>query len=225
MDFLFWFAVATPLLRFDADGAFLARLKAGDRAAVRLLVERHHGALVTLAGTVVKSRAAAEDVAQETWLAVMAGIGAFDGRSALSTWVVAILLNKARTHARREGRYVPFADEAARDAEPGPEPGLFRADGHWADPPPSFDGLDPERIVAGRELWRHVRAAIERLPPAQRAVLVMRDVEGKSGAETCHLLGLSPENQRILLHRARRRLRAEVAALTAAGRNVGLAQA
>lgn len=201
-------AMASVAVRITADPQFLHRLRSGDPTAIRGLIARHHGALVGLAQTIVKSREAAEDVAQETWIAVIDGIGRFDGRSALSTWIIAILLNKARTVARKESRFVALADEMGDDLdEPAVSPSRFAPDGHWVDPPASFDGVDPERICAGRELWRHVGAAIERLPPAQKAVLILRDVEGRDAAETCRLLDLTPENQRILLHRARAKLR------------------
>ncbi|WP_175577715.1 RNA polymerase sigma factor [Mongoliimonas terrestris] len=219
MTIVFWIAAAGFAVRIHADGAMLEALKRGDKESLRRLVSRHHAALVGLAQTIVGSRATAEDVAQETWIAVVNSIAAFDGRSALSTWIIAILLNKARTHARREGRYVPFADSVDAEEEFGPAVSAdrFAADGHWVQPPVSFDGLDPERIVAGRELWRHVGAVIETLPPAQRSVMIMRDVEGRDAGETCDLLGLTAENQRILLHRARARVRSAIEDLARGG--------
>jgi RNA polymerase sigma-70 factor (ECF subfamily) len=140
---------------------------------------------------------------------VITGLDGFDGRSSLATWIIAILLNKARTAAKSQRRYVQLDLDAGGD-EPEVDPARFSPDGHWIDPPPSFDGADPERIVAGRQIWEHVRAAIDRLPPAQKAVLLLRDVEGRDAAEACSLLGITAENQRILLHRARARLRALV---------------
>lgn len=214
MNLLFWVAAAGFALRIHADGLFLERLRSGDPEALRTLVERHHAALVGLAQTIVRNRAAAEDVAQETWLAVIANISRFEGKSALSTWIIAILLNKAKTVARREGRYTALAaEENQGEDEPAVAPSRFKANGHWDDPPVPFDGLNPERIVAGRQLWQHVSAIIELLPPAQKAVLIMRDVEGNGSAETCKILDLTPENQRILLHRARARIRNELESL------------
>ncbi|MFP5076162.1 RNA polymerase sigma factor [Rhizobium sp. YIM 134829] len=211
MNFTFFVAAVAFGLRIHADGLFLDQLRSGNPEALRLLVERHHAALVGLAQSIVKNRATAEDVAQETWLAVIANISRFEGRAALSTWIIAILLNKAKTIAKRDGRYTPLAQEE----DPGDEgdriaPSRFDETGHWVDPPAAFDGLNPERIVAGRQLWNHVRDMIDRLPPAQRAVLIMRDVEGNDAAKTCELLDLSPENQRVMLHRARTRLRNEL---------------
>ena len=211
MGVTFWFAAIGFGLRIHADGLVLSQLRSGDAEALRALVQRHHAALVGLAQTIVKNRSTAEDVAQETWLAVIANIARFEGKSALSTWIIAILLNKAKTYAKREGRYTALAQEEDHgDEEPAVAASRFDASGHWVDPPASFDGLNPERIFAGRQLWTHVREMIERLPPAQKAVLIMRDVEGSDAAETCDLLQLSPENQRVLLHRARARIRTEI---------------
>ena len=211
MSVTFWVAAIGLGLRIHADGLFLSQLRSGDAEALRALVERHHAALVGLAQTIVKNRSAAEDVAQETWLAVIANISRFEGKAALSTWIIAILLNKAKTFAKREGRYTALAQEDDRgDEEHIVLPSRFDASGHWIDPPLAFDGLNPERIFAGRQLWNHVREMIDRLPPAQKAVLIMRDVEGSGSAETCRLLSLTPENQRILLHRARARIRNEI---------------
>lgn len=214
--FILAMAAAVLGLRMAVDADLLERLKAGDRLAIDGFVSRHHGALVGLAQTIVKRRSLAEDVAQETWIAVLTHIDRFDGRSSLSTWIIAILLNKAKTSAKREGRYVGLALEGERDedGEGGrAHEGRFLADGHWAEAPTSFDGLDPERIVSGRQIWRHVGAFIEELPPAQKAVMILRDVEGKDAAEACRLLELSPENQRVLLHRGRTKVRDRLEAL------------
>jgi RNA polymerase sigma-70 factor (ECF subfamily) len=207
MTLAFFSAAALFALKILADRTLLDRLKGGDKAAIRALIERHHGALIGLAQTIVKDRARAEDVAQETWLSVVANLKNFDGRSSLSTWIIAILLNKAKTVARHERRYVAFADEAGDSEDGGLDPSRFKPDGHWVERPASFDDLDPERVFAGQELWRHVRVAIEALPPPQRAVIVMRDVEGCDAEETCDLLNLSAQNQRVLLHRARLQVR------------------
>ena len=221
MGFTFFVAAIGFGLRIHADGLFLEQLRGGDPEALRLLVERHHAALVGLAQTIVKNRATAEDVAQETWLSVIANISRFEGKAALSTWIIAILLNKAKTQAKREGRYAPLAEERDHgDEKDTVSPSRFDATGHWAEAPRSFDGLNPERIFAGRQLWNHVREMIDRLPPAQKAVLIMRDVEGHDAAKTCELLELTPENQRVMLHRARTRIRNEIETLLV-GKNAG----
>lgn len=223
----FWIAAAGFGIRIAADRIFLGRLKARDPAAVTDLVRRHHAALVALARTVVKDAAVAEDVAQDTWIAVMAGIDGFDGRAALSTWIIAILMNKARSHLRRQRHFVQLDEDRETGGDDGAlvDPARFAPDGHWADPPVPLDGLSPERIVMGRELWRTVRARIETLPPNQRAVLIMRDVEGRDADETCALLEITPENQRVLLHRARAKLRGFLEDLAATERRAALAKA
>ncbi len=221
MGFTFFIAAVGFGLRIRADGLFLEQLRSGDPAALRLLVERHHPALVGLAQTIVKNRATAEDVAQETWLAVIANISRFEGKAALSTWIIAILFNKAKTYAKREGRYAPLVQEADQnDENDHVSASRFDDTGHWVEPPQSFDGLNPERIFGGRQLWNHVRDMIDRLPPAQKAVLIMRDVEGHDAGHTCELLDLTPENQRVMLHRARTRIRNEIENLLL-GKNSG----
>jgi RNA polymerase sigma factor (sigma-70 family) len=211
MGLTFWLSAAAFAVKFSIDEHFLSLLRRGDQKAMSELIARHHGALVRLADSIVRNRAVAEEVAQETWLAVIANLGSFEGRSALSTWIISILLNKAKNHAKRESRYAALG----KGEDPGRDPeqtlrSRFDESGHWSEAPVSFDGLTPERIVAGRHLWEHVRQMIDRLPPAQKAVLVMRDVEGADAAETCRLLDLTPENQRTLLHRARTRIRDEI---------------
>jgi RNA polymerase sigma-70 factor (ECF subfamily) len=183
---------------------FLALLRAGDPDAYRRLVRRYHGALVGVAGAIIGSRAQAEEVVQDAWLAVFGSIGRFEGRSTLASWIFTIVLNRARTRARAEGRTVALALES-----PGEDggSGAFLADGHWREAPALWDTLDPERVVAGRQLWAHVQEAIERLPPAQRAVVILRDLEGGSAEEACALMSITPENQRVLLHRGRDRIR------------------
>jgi len=196
------------------EAALLAALRRGDEAAFLALVERHHTALVRLAQVYVGDRARAEDVAQEAWLGVVRGLGRFEGRSSLKTWLFRILVNCAKTRAVREARSVPFSDLGDVDlADGGPsvEPERFhgaghRIAGHWSDPPRAWDDLPEERLLAA-ETRGVLGRAIEALPPGQRAVVTLRDVEGLSAAEVCNMLGLSETNQRVLLHRARSRLR------------------
>lgn len=199
----------------DEDGssetALLARLRAGEEAAWRHVVRRWHRTLVGLAASVLGDRAAAEEAAQDAWLKIVAGIGGFERRASLSSWMCAIALNEARTRVRQRRRRA----EVPLDAGPsdGVDANRFGADGHWRVPPAVWDVLDPERIVAGRTLWAHVATLIDALPPGQRAVLLLRDVEGLSAEEACRLLEIGPENQRVLLHRGRTRLRTAVEAL------------
>ena len=195
---------------------FLALLRAGDADAYRRLIRRFHGALVGTASGIIGSRAQAEEVVQDAWLAVFAGIGRFEGRSTLASWLFAIVLNRARTRASREGRLVALpALEGADAGERAVPLERFKPDGHWTEPPRLWDELDPERQIAGRQLFRHVQEAIETLPAGQKAVIILRDLEACSAEETCTLLGISSENQRVLLHRARGRVRRAVEVLLA----------
>jgi RNA polymerase sigma-70 factor (ECF subfamily) len=202
---------------FD-DPRFLARLRQGDADAYRLLVRRFHASLVRFATSIIGSHAQAEEVVQDTWLAVYAGVGRFEGRSTLVTWVFSILMNRARTRISREGRLVGlgFLMEGTSPAERGVPLSEFKPDGHWVEAPKLWDELNPERIVSGRQLWDHVQAVIDRLPAGQRAVILLRDMEGRDAEETCAVLEISAENQRVLLHRARCRIRQEIDALIGA---------
>jgi RNA polymerase sigma-70 factor (ECF subfamily) len=186
-----------------------ARLRRGDEAAFTLLVERLHGSMLRVAMVHVGNRAVAEEVAQDAWVGVLAQLDRFEGRSSLRTWVLRIVANRARTRAVRERRTLPFSSLDGLE-EPGPvavEPERFlpaghRWAGHWASPPRSWSDLPEERLLSA-ETRAEVERAVELLPPAQRAVITLRDVEGMAAAETCQLLGLTEGNQRVLLHRAR----------------------
>lgn len=198
----------------SSENDFVGRLRAGDEAAYRELVARHHAALTALARSVLRNHASAEEVVQETWLAVVVNIGRFEHRSRLSTWIIEILLNKARTRVVRDGRSPNFSDLITTGPDDrDDELDRFSRDGHWSEPVATWDQLDPERIVAGRELWAHVWNALDDLPAAQRAVVVMRDIEDAELPEIGRLLGLSPANVRVLLHRGRHRLRKSIQAL------------
>lgn len=188
----------------DADAGLLAGLPAGDEAAFTALVGRYQLRLVGLATTFVGRRDLAEDVVQETWLAVLKGMDRFEGRAALRTWLFQICANRARTAAVREQRVDPVAD---LDGEPPPDP--FAVDGSWLTPPRRWagrqaDDADDSRLVAA------VRAAIEDLPPRQRRVVTLRDVDGLSAEEVCAVLSISDANQRVLLHRGRAHVRAAI---------------
>jgi RNA polymerase sigma-70 factor (ECF subfamily) len=199
---------------FD-EPAFLGRLREGDPAAYRQLIRRMHEPMVGVASSIIGSRAQAEEVVQETWLAVFSGIGRFEGRSSLTTWLFSIVTNRARTRISQECRTVALPavlDEAPAGARTD-SPAAFTPAGGWITAPHLFDELDPERIVGERQLWAHVLDVINALPHGQRAVVILRDQEGKESGEVCELLSISPENQRVLLHRARLRIREAVDAL------------
>jgi RNA polymerase sigma-70 factor (ECF subfamily) len=204
---------------FD-EPAFLARLRRGEEQAYRGLIRRLHNSLVGVAASIIGSRAQAEEVVQDAWLAVFAGIDRFEGRSSLVTWVFSIVLNRARTRASREGRLVglPALLEGTEAGGRAVDVTEFKPDGHWREVPRLWDELDPERIVGGRQLWDLVTEVIERLPSGQRAVIILRDMEGHEAEEACDLLGISAENQRVLLHRARGRVRQAIDALIGAPR-------
>jgi RNA polymerase sigma-70 factor, ECF subfamily len=185
----------------DSDGKLLLRLRSGDESAFVSLVERYHEPMLQLAASFVPSRAVAEEVVQDTWLAMLRGLDGFEGRSSLKTWLFRILVNRARTTGAREQRSVPVADP-----EPAVDPSRFDASGGWADPPEHWIEAAEGRVEAGK-LADRVRAGIGELPARQREVVFLRDVEGMSSQEVCAVLALSDVNQRVLLHRGRNRLR------------------
>jgi RNA polymerase sigma-70 factor, ECF subfamily len=194
----------------------LGALRRGDEAAFVRLVEALHGSMLRLAMVHVGNRAVAEEVVQDAWVGVLRQLGRFEGRSSLKTWVLRIVSNRAKTRAVRERRTVPFsALPGDQDGEePTVEPDRFlpaghRWAGHWASPPSSWREV-PEDVLLSEETMAEVERAIDGLPPAQRAVLVVRDVEGLTAAEACQLLGLTEGNQRVLLHRGRSRVRAHL---------------
>lgn len=189
-------------------------LRDRDEAAFELVLDRWYAAMLRTAAVYVGSRARAEEVVQETWLAVLAGIHRFDSRSSLKTWIFRILINRAKTSATREARVVPLSSLGrGADADAGGTP--YPADPLAGCPPdaePLFCGSasmarNPEDWILGEELRARIEAAIASLPPKQREVIVLRDVEGWAPAEVCNVLGISESNQRVLLHRARVRVR------------------
>jgi RNA polymerase sigma-70 factor (ECF subfamily) len=204
-------AVATASMAVS-DEQTLAALRAGDEDTFRDLFARSYPMMKRVARTYVASDAVAEEVVQETWTAVVTGIDRFEGRSALGTWIFSILTNQAKSHSAREKRAVPFSCVAPSGAEePAVDPDRFQNDdeawpGHWATPPRPWQ--KPERRVLSLEARDHLKAALAQLPDRQRLIVGLRDVDGHSAEEVCDLLGLSQENQRVLLHRGRSRLRA-----------------
>lgn len=192
------------------DVELVKRLLAGDEQAFLDLVQNLHGGLLRFAMTFVSDRSVAEEVVQETWLGVLNGLGSFEGRSALKTWIYRILSNRAKTRAVRERRVVSFSSLAGSDDpvdEPTVEPERFASSGHWADPPHPWSAETPETILLRGETRDLLKMAIEELPPNQRAVIALRDVEGMDPAEVCNILEISETNQRVLLHRARSKMR------------------
>lgn len=194
------------------DRELCAALRRRDEAAFATLVERYHVPLKRLARVYVRSDAVAEEVVQETWLGVVRGIDRFESRSSLKTWIYQILTNTAKTRGVRESRSVPLSSLELAVDEPSVDPSRFldeqheRWPGHWAAPPARWDEL-PEECLAGRETLEEIKSAISKLPPVQRQVIVLRDIEGWEAQEVCDLLELSEANQRVLLHRARSKVR------------------
>lgn len=198
--------------RWAPDEWSVAALRAGDERTFRDLFHSHAPAMTRIARTYVQSDAVAEEIVQETWLAILTGIDRFEGRSAFGTWMFSILINQAKTHNTRERRALPFStispdsgDEGAVDAD------RFQTDddawpGHWATPPRPWQ--KPERRALSLEAREQLREALSQLPERQRLIVGLRDVNGLSSAEVCDLLELTRENERVLLHRGRSRLRA-----------------
>jgi RNA polymerase sigma-70 factor (ECF subfamily) len=185
------------------------RLRDKDERAFAELVDSWSPSMLNVARAHVPSRAVAEEVVQEAWLGVLQGIDRFEGRSSLKTWVFRIVLNRAMTRGVRESRSVPFATLAARELsadEPAVDPERFAPDGAWVSPPRRWEE-SPELAARSGETVAVAHEAIDRLPPMQRLVIMMRDVEGFPSDETCNALGISETNQRVLLHRARTKVR------------------
>ena len=202
---------ATPSARALADDLLLVQqLLDRNEAAFESLVERYHGALIRLAIVFVGDQAVAEEVVQETWIGVLNGLPSFEGRSSLKTWIFSILTNKAKTRGVRERRSIPFSALADPDAadDAAVDPARFASNGSWATAPVRWDDRTPERLLLSRESRVHLEAALADLPPNQRAVVTLRDIEELDPAEVCNVLDISETNQRVLLHRGRSRLRA-----------------
>jgi RNA polymerase sigma-70 factor (ECF subfamily) len=196
------------------ESALLARLRAGDERAFEALVDRHYGSMMAVARAYVRSRAVAEEVVQEAWLGVLKGLDRFEGRSSLRTWILQIVANIARTRGVREARSVPFSSFEPAAGEPAVEPERFRGPdepfpGHWTSYPGDWARL-PEQRLLSTETLEIVKHAIAELPEAQRLVITLRDVTGCTSEEVCDTLGVSEGNQRVLLHRARARVRARL---------------
>lgn len=210
---------AAPLDLLEPDTgehSVLEALRSGSEAAFEALVARYQPAMVRVARGYVREEALAVEVAQDTWLAVLRGLDAFEGRSSLRTWIFRILVNRARTAARREARSMSFSDafgDRAEDDETVFEPGTFAhplAPGHWTEPVRAW-GASPEETLLGGEARGVIEEAVAALPPNQRAVITLRDIEGWEAAEVCNALELSEVHQRVLLHRARTKVRRALA--------------
>ena len=191
----------------DEDAELVAALRSRDERAFAGLVDRYHMSMVRVARAYVSSKEAAEDVVQEAWLGIVQGVGRFEGRSSLKTWMFRIVINKAMTRGTRDARSVPFS--SLGPDEPTVDPSRFLDNGRWAGFWSSLPSASevPERALLSQEARAMVDAVLATLPPNQRLVITLRDVQGFSAEETCELLGVSEANQRVLLHRARAKVR------------------
>jgi len=195
------------------ENSLIESLREGDEDAFAWLVQKYHNSLVRLAFTFVQDKSLAEEVAQDTWVAILKGLDRFEGRSSLKTWIFTILSNRAKTRGQREKRFLSFSEfNYPLEDEPAVNPGRFRPPtsptyaGHWLADPSSWDGI-PESVMLSQELLNVVGKAISELPPGQRAVIMLCDIEGFSSVEACNILGITETNQRVLLHRARAKVR------------------
>jgi RNA polymerase sigma-70 factor, ECF subfamily len=195
----------------EADAALVARLRKGDESAFAELIDAYGATMLRVAQMFVRDRATAEEVVQETWLAVLNGIDRFEGRSSLKTWLFRILTNRAKTRGQRDGRMVPFSSLAGSDEgdEPAVDVDRFLGPdsaepGAWAAPPRAW----PQDRILQKETLGVIQMAIEDLPDAQREVIRLRDVEGWTPMEVAEALEITDGNQRVLLHRARSKVRA-----------------
>jgi RNA polymerase sigma-70 factor (ECF subfamily) len=195
----------------------VSRLLARDPAAFASLVRAHHESLIRLALVYVGNRAVAEEVAQDTWARVLASLPQFEGRSTLQTWMFRICTNAALTRAAKEARSSPFST-FQDDDEPEVEPQRFEPSGEWADPPHAWRADTPEKILERAEAIECIEQTLDLLSPAQRAVVLLRDVEGLDAEEACDVLRVSESNQRVLLHRGRSKIRRALEKLLGEGR-------
>jgi RNA polymerase sigma-70 factor (ECF subfamily) len=212
---------------FPSDEVLVARLRARDEAAFALVLDAWSTGMLRLARSFVSTTDSAAEVVQETWLAVLQGIGRFEGRSSLRTWVYRILVNTARRRGGRESRSVPWSSLTTEDEGPTVDPTRFRGPGdpfagHWREFPAPWPS--PEQETLADEVRAQVARALAELPDRQRVVITLRDVEGYGSDEVCSILDITAANQRVLLHRARAFVRSrleEYFATVEAARGVG----
>ncbi|GKS64809.1 RNA polymerase sigma24 factor [Nitrospira sp.] len=200
----------------NPEEPLLARLRRGDGGTFDKLVTKHHGALIRMAMGYVADREVAEEVVQDTWIAVIEGLGRFEGRSSLRTWIFGIMIHKAKDRGVREKRHVTFSafDSKSDENDEAVDPARFHQSGewagHWAIPPQPWDEQTPEKLLASQQAVSAMQRAIEALPPTLKEVLILRDVEGVEAKEACHILKITETNLYVRLHRARERVRVAV---------------
>lgn len=198
------------------EDRLLARLKYGDEGAFDELVNQHHSALIRMAMGYVADREVAEEVVQDTWMAVIENLNRFEGRSSLRTWICGILIHKAKDRGVREKRHTTFSafESDDDDNDEAVDPSRFQQTGewagHWAFPPQPWDDQTPEKLLASRQTVNAMQRAIESLPATLKEVLILRDVEGVDAKDVCEMLAITETNLYVRLHRARERVRAAV---------------
>jgi RNA polymerase sigma-70 factor (ECF subfamily) len=192
----------------DEDRALARAIQGGDRDALAKLVAREHSWLVRLARAIVRDAAVAEECVQDAWIAVIRALGSYEGRASLRTWMATVVLNRAKTVAVRSARTVAVASFDDVDDEESVDAPRFSRLGVWSDAPATWSDENPEALLRRREVLDAIGRGLDALPENQRAVLTLRDLEGWSSEEVCNALGVSESNQRVLLHRARSKIRA-----------------
>jgi RNA polymerase sigma-70 factor (ECF subfamily) len=198
------------------EDTLIARLRKGDEAAFDELVSQHHGVLIRMAMGYVADREVAEEVVQDTWMAVIESLDRFEGRSSLRTWIFGILIHKAKDRGVREKRHTTFSsfESSDDDSEEAIDPSRFQQSGewagHWAFPPRPWDNQTPEKLLASQQAVTAMQKAIDELPATLKDVLILRDVEGVESKEICELLKITETNLYVRLHRARERVRQAV---------------
>jgi RNA polymerase sigma-70 factor (ECF subfamily) len=207
-----------------AEDTLLARLKRGDEGAFDELVNQHHSALIRMAMGYVADREVAEEVVQDTWMAVIESLNRFEGRSSLRTWICGILIHKAKDRGVREKRHTTFSafESYDDDNDEAVDPSRFQQTGewagHWAFPPQPWDDQTPEKLLASQQAVNAMQRAIEALPATLKEVLILRDVEGVEAKEVCEMLKITETNLYVRLHRARERVRVAVETYLDGGR-------
>ena len=200
--------------KWDNEQDLIQALRKGNEQAFEYVIDRYYGSLLRLAMAYVPTRAVAEEVVQETWQGVVESLPRFEGRSSLKTWIFRILTNRAKTRGIRENRYESLDSGDGnddRDDEAWRAPERFRSsgalEGHWMSLPSMWDEETPERLLLSKESRALIEKAIQSLPPVQRQVITLRDVDGLDSKDVCNILDVTETNQRVLLHRARSRVR------------------
>lgn len=200
----------------QSEARLIARLRQRDEDAFDEVVNQHHGTLIRMAMGYVGDREVAEEVVQDTWMAVIESLNRFEGRSSLRTWICGILIHKAKDRGVREKRHTTFSafESNGDDNDEAVDPSRFQQNGeragHWAFPPQPWDDQTPEKLLASQQTVNAMQQAIEALPATLKEVLILRDVDGVQAKDVCEMLNITETNLYVRLHRGRERVRAAV---------------